>query len=462
MLVIKPLQNFKRLLNLACLALFVACALPVSAAEDETWSIEMRQGDTISAIAKRYLKNPNDWMKLQQFNKVRLDRSMPVGTRVIVPVDWMRLADIEAQVIAARGTVRIERAGGEIPATPGTVVKAGDRISAAEASSITLKFPDGSISSLHANTRARIDLMRGIPSTDLIAQRLRLDAGRIEHAVTPRSNSSSRFEVETPVAVIGVRGTRFRTTVDDTSRGEVLEGRVEARGAGNPTPVSVTAGFATIIPGSGIPSQPIALLPPPDLSKNPKALELNKPVFSFEAISNAEQYRALLARDAEFADVVEEILSKTPRVQLAAIADGSYFLKVRGVDSNRLEGLEGLFPFSVKAGTPPPPDPVSPAYDSTLPAGNNVIISWALEKQAASYRFEVAADETFTRVLHGTRRTVLQFASRALQPGRYFWRLASNRPDGQAGPWGPVMQFVVGPAAQAEAAPQPEAPTGTK
>ena len=64
--------------------------LPAGAAEDDIWAIEMRQGDTISAIAKRYLKNPNDWLKLQQFNKVRLDRAMPVGTRVNVPADWMR------------------------------------------------------------------------------------------------------------------------------------------------------------------------------------------------------------------------------------------------------------------------------------------------------------------------------------------------------------------------------------
>jgi len=450
-------ETFKRLLIVSSLALLIAGALPASAAEEETWSIEMRQGDTITAIAKRYLKNPDDWLKLQQYNKVRLDRAMPVGSRVIVPADWMRLVDIEAQVIATRGTVRIERGGTEVPANPGTAVKAGDRISAAEASSITLKFPDGSTSSLHANTHARIELMRGVPSTDLIAQRLRLDAGRIEHAITPRTNASSRFEVETPVAVIGVRGTKFRTSVDDTSRGEVLEGRVEARGSGSPTPVAVDAGYATIIPASGIPSQPIGLLPPPDLSKIPSTQELNRPVFSFAAIPKADQYRAMVARDAQFADMVSETVGNTPRLQLATIADGNYHLLVRGIDSNRLEGEEKRIPFSVKAGTPPPPDAVRPAYDSSMPGGANVILSWSPEKQAASYRFQVAADERFNRVLHSAQRTILLFASRTLPAGRYYWRLASNRADGQPGPWGPIMQFVVSaaePAAQAEAPPE--------
>lgn len=214
----------------ATVAWLLAASMPPAsfAAEEEIWSIEMRQGDTLSGIAKRYLTNPNDWMKLQQFNKVRLDRAMPVGTRVNVPASWMRIIDIDAQIVAVRGKVRIERAGAEIAATQGAAVKVGDRIVADTASSVTLKFSDSTLSSLHANTDARIEMMRGVPSTDLIAQRLRLDAGRIEHAVTPMKNPSSRFEVQTSVATIGVRGTQFRTTVDDTTRSEVVEGRVEA------------------------------------------------------------------------------------------------------------------------------------------------------------------------------------------------------------------------------------------
>ena len=432
------------------LALFLVA--PGFAADEEVWAIEMRQGDTISAIARRYLINPNDWMKLQQFNNVRLDRAMPVGTRINVPASWMRIMDLDAQIVALRGKVRIERAGKDVPAIVGTPVKVGDRIVAAEASSVTLKFTDGSLSSLHANTDARIDMMRGVPSTDLIAQRLRLDAGRIEHAVTPRKNSSSIFEVQTSVTTIGVRGTKFRTTVDEVSRGEVLEGRVEALGTGSPKPVSVTAGFATVIPASGIPTPPIALLAAPDLSKNPPTYELTQPDITFPALPDAEQYRAMVASDAAFANVVTEIVSKQPRILLPPVLDGSYFLRVRGIDANRIEGYNGEFRFSVKAGTPPPPPALTPEFDSSVPGGGNVIISWSAEKLAASYRFQVDTDQKFTRVLHSAARTrSLRFALTGLKPGRYFWRLASNRPDGERGPWGPVMQFVVSPAPVAAA-----------
>ncbi|MFM9966809.1 MAG: FecR domain-containing protein [Burkholderiales bacterium] len=433
-------------------ALFASLLAGTAMAQEETWSIEMRQGDTISSIAKRYLINPNDWQKLQQFNKVRLDRAMPVGTRINVPASWMRIVDIDAQIVAVRGKVRIERAGAEVPATVGAAVKVGDRISAAEASSVTLKFSDGTISSLHANTNARIDLMRGVPSTDLIAQRLRLDAGRIEHAVTPRKNSSSVYEIQTPVATIGVRGTKFRTTVDDTSRGEVLEGRVAATGSGSASPVLVGAGFATVIPASGIPSQPIALLPAPDLSKNPASHELGRPAFVFDALPDAEQYRAMLARDAEFADIVSESIGKSPRVQLPTVTDGRYYLRVRGIDTNRIEGRNGEFAFNVKVGNPPPPEALTPEFDSALAGGTTTLLTWAAEKQAASYRFQVDTEEKFSRVLHGALRTAsLRFGIPNLRPGRYYWRLASNRADGTPGPWGPVMQFVVGAAPEAAA-----------
>lgn len=455
MLVLSPGRFLNHRVLAAFLASFLTVAMPAAghAAEEEVWAIEMRQGDTISSIARRYLVNPNDWVKLQQFNNVRLDRAMPVGTRVNVPASWMRLVDLDAQIVALRGKVRIERAGKEIPAAVGTAVRVGDRIVAAEASSVTLKFTDGSLSSLHANTDARIDLMRGVPSTDLIAQRLRLDAGRIEHAVTPRKNSSSTFEVQTSVSTIGVRGTKFRTTVDEVSRGEVLEGRVEALGSGSPKPVSVTAGFATVIPASGIPTAPIALLAAPDLSKNPASHELAQPAFTFPPLPDAEQYRAMVASDAAFANVVTEIVSKQPRILLPPVMDGNYFLRVRGIDANRIEGYNSEFPFSIKAGTPPPPVAVAPEFDSTLPGGTNVIISWNAEKMASSYRFQVDTDEKFARVLHSAARTIsLRFALTGLRPGRYFWRLASNRPDGERGPWGPVMQFVVG-ASQAAASP---------
>ena len=431
----------------AILAIFFASAIPAIglAAEEPVIAIEMHRGDTLSSIAKRYLKNPNDWSSLQRFNNVRLDRAMPVGTRVNVPIAWMRIVDIEAQIIATRGTVRIERGSTTIAAAAGTMLKVGDRIRVGEGSSLTLKFPDESTSSLHANTDARLDMMRGVPSTDLIAQRIRLDAGRIESAVTPRKNASSEFEIQTPVATIGVRGTQFRTTVDDTSRGEVLEGRVDALGKGSPTPVVVNAGFATVIPASGIPSPPVTLLPAPDLTKNPTSFIIDQPAIIFDPIANAEFYRAMVAGDLGFTNVVTEITSKIPWLQLPSLPDGNYFLRVRGIDANRLEGRNGEFTFSVKTGNPPPPAPLGPTFNNTLSSGNNVVVSWAGENQAASYRLQIASDESFAQVLHRAERTItLRLSLPSLQPGRYYWRVASNRPDGASGPWSPVMQFVVG------------------
>jgi hypothetical protein len=443
---------------IACLAYLSGG--PAHGQDLEIWAIEMRQGDTISAISKRYLKNPNDWLKLQQFNKVRLDRAMPVGTRINVPADWMRLDDIDAQVVAANGKVRIERAGSDIPVKAGVAVKVGDKITADAGSSVSLKFPDGTISSIHANTTASIDRSRGVPGTDLIAQRLRLDAGRIEHSVTPRKNASSTYEVQTSVSTIGVRGTKFRTVVDDTSRGEVTEGRVAAQGTGSPTPVVVDAGFATVINASGVPSKPLALLPPPDLSKNPNAVELSQPQITFEPLLDAVQYRAIVARDPAFSNVVTEMVSKLNRLVLPPLSDGPHFVRVRGIDANRIEGQEAQHAFTVKIGLPPPPSVIAPEENAIVPGVGNIILSWAPEKLAASYRFQVDDNIQFRRVLHAAQRTTsLRFAISGLKPGRYFWRLASNRPDGSPGPWGPIYQFMVNEGPPPAAAQTPPAQT---
>ncbi len=133
--------------------------------------------------------------------------------------------------------------------------------------------------------------------------------------------------------------------------------------------------------------------------------------------------------------------------------DGTYFLRVRGIDANRLEGRDAQIPFSIKAGTPPPPLPLQPA-DSSSVLGDSVMLYWVPVRDVTSYRFEVDDVETFSHVLHSAQRTPsFRFQISGLRPGRYYWRLASNRPDGERGPWGPTLQFEIGgatPAAQTD------------
>lgn len=106
-----------------------------------------------------------------------------------------------------------------------------------------------------------------------------------------------------------------------------------------------------------------------------------------------------------------------------------------------------------------------PLFDAEIAGGSTMLLSWAVEKQAASYRFQLDTSNSFTRVLHSALRTTsLRFGIPNLRPGRYYWRLASNRSDGTAGPWGPIMEFVVdaAPAAESNADGEPKAPPPTR
>jgi hypothetical protein len=60
-----------------------------------------------------------------------------------------------------------------------------------------------------------------------------LSEGKVESRVTSLSSNKGRFEVRSPLAVAGVRGTHFRVGINpDGTANEVLEGGV-AVGTGN-------------------------------------------------------------------------------------------------------------------------------------------------------------------------------------------------------------------------------------
>ena len=64
--------------------LFLAASLPgLLAAEEEYWEYTFRPGDSIWKIAEKYTTSVNNWVEIQELNKIRQgpDRRIPPGTR---------------------------------------------------------------------------------------------------------------------------------------------------------------------------------------------------------------------------------------------------------------------------------------------------------------------------------------------------------------------------------------------
>lgn len=200
------------------------------------------------------------------------------------------------------------------------------------------------------------------------------------------------------------------------------------------------AGPATALPaGFGVVAKAGAPLPPlrpllraPALGGVPAVLERVALQFAFAPVDGAVRYRAQVARDEAFNDVVMDGLFEASPARFAGLPDGDYWLRVRAIDEAGLEGYDVARPFALRA-RPVPPQPDVPAAAT---------LSWQPVPEAAGYRVQVSRDAAFKDLLI-ERDSPATSVDTGLPPGAYFWRVASLRGNGQPGPWGDARAFAV-------------------
>ncbi len=79
----------------------------------------------------------------------------------------------------------------------------------------------------------------------------------------------------------------------------------------------------------------------------------------------ATRYRLQLAPDAEFQSFLIDSQIDVPQADLAAPADGSYWLRVRAIDGLGLEGHDAVRSL-VQHQLPPAPAPVGPLHGANV------------------------------------------------------------------------------------------------
>ncbi|NIV29818.1 MAG: hypothetical protein GWN58_10020, partial [Anaerolineae bacterium] len=159
------------------------------------------------------------------------------------------------------GMVEILSANGDTwrLASVGDRVEAGDRIRTSSHSTARLVFFEGSTTDLMPSTEvAFIQVsVRREGSDRIIALHQRL--GRTYSRVQQLSDATSHFEIKTPTAIAGVRGTEFAIVVEDdgTTSVTVVEGLVEV--TAQDKTVTVLAGEKTTVQPERPPSSPANL-----------------------------------------------------------------------------------------------------------------------------------------------------------------------------------------------------------
>jgi hypothetical protein len=454
---------FRRVMPLVTAVSLVCCA-GAWAAPEPTFLYQTQPGDTLITLGERLLARPQDWPEVGRLNHIVNPRRIPVGSTLRIPERLLQRQDRDGTVLAAVGnaTVQPPTSKGIPPAAPQAVVKgapfkAGSVVRTGGNGYVTVRLADGSVLRIQADTEARLDTSQQYESAGFFSSVWEVLRGRVEALVTHMTGGEPRFQIKTPQAVLGVRGTEFRVEADAGSaltRGETLTGAVGVGGGRGET--LVKAGFGSVAAASGQVAAPRPLPPAPDLAGQPTLQERILVRFELPTVTGAVSYHAQVADDADFRLVRGDVSSDNPLLRFADLPDGDYFLRARAIDTVGLQGPDAVLRFKLKA-RPEAPLPSEPANGSKW-RSSSVKLAWADHPQARHYRLQVAAvrerGPDFSQpLLDRQDLTSTQFDA-ALPPGDYAWRVATTAAGEDRGPWGDPLRFNVRPAPPAPPPPK--------
>jgi len=399
-------------------------------------------GDTLISIAQKLTRSVNNWPELGRLNHIGNDRRIPVGSAIVIPADLLPDDPSEAIISAFSGMVTLTSANGApMPAAIGSKMAEGGQVATGPNSFVTFALPDGSHISLPSNSKVKLAVLRMARFTKSPRTEILLEDGDVESRISPLSGNKGRYEVHSQLATAGVRGTHFRVTI--VGRGianEVLDGVVAVGAANKPASVDLGAGKGNIVDANGV-GKPVPLLAAPELAPGYALQERTAVQFIVAEVAGAASYHGQIARDAEAQNIVAEAHSTGNKLKLDGLPDGDYFLRVSAIDKLGLEGLPRIVPFKLKARPVPP--------FSSLPRAklraDHVDFSWIEAPDAKFYHLQAARDSGFHDIVVDQAQVGgVQFASGALVPGKYWWRVASvAEHDGKAdhGPFGDAQGF---------------------
>ncbi|MCA2999677.1 MAG: FecR domain-containing protein [Rhodocyclaceae bacterium] len=441
--------------SVAAVLLLPLSQLPATAANPErVYLYAAKRSDTFLALAGRFLADRNDGTLLARYNPTVDPAKIPIGHQIRIPVAAMRAEFAGASVVSVRGQVEANNQ----KLLAGQVLAERDKIKTGDNGFVTIKLADGSTLTIQSKSAVQLERTRRLANTTVGESVVRLDRGRLETVVT-KQNAAAKYEVRTPTSNMGVRGTLFRAGTDENGKkafSEVIEGAVGVTGRANSLDTGgllLKAGFGAVVEADMGASGPIKLLPPPSLPTLTSVHTRPTLNVTFPAVVGASGYRAQVAFDRSFLQLVGEVVSTKPSVELGDLPDGTLQLRVRAIDPAGLEGLDSVTSFSVGA-RPFPPRLISPIDGATVAAGH-ASFSWAVGAGAVSYRFQIAANEAFApvlieRALIAATHVDIPIAS---ADSRYYWRVAAIDANGKQGPFGESQSATVRAAAKLKITP---------
>lgn len=428
------------------------------------------QAETLSSISLRFTGTTRHWAAIGKRNGISNDRTIPVGSAIVIPASLLPDKNAFAVIVSVQGEVSIVTKEGEtVAAKAGTSLAEGTLLATADEGFIALQLKDGTTFALPPASNLQLSKLQIQDYTDRPRTALTLQKGRVTSLVTPFSVPKSQYEVQTPLAIAGVRGTRFRINFDgDHSFSEVLQGTVNVapESHASKTPGrAVHANYGTISSTGNLISSPKLLPAAPQLAAHAEP-EQRLPLRFVLTQPDASAFRVGIFSDAQGLHQIAETRGArdasqaSTQLRIAELDDGEYYVHASAIDQRGLEGNAVVQKLRLKARPFPPFQQTPGAKVRGVADGNPVSVrfQWTDAGSGYQYHVQIAADQDFTQTLADqSGLSVAGFAHEFAGSGTYYWRVASIAfKDGHAdqGPWSDTKTFQLLPPQEMPAASQ--------
>lgn len=238
-----------------------------------------------------------------------------VGLAVFFQTRTPETVSSRALVLSVRGEVSVQRSGGSVSVHAGDVLVEADRIVTGENSILDLAVSGHAIRILGQSSASIAELRKNKDGSGK-SVRMALEKGGLL-AAAARLSAKDRFEVRTPTAIAGVRGTRFLVQSDEQgTRVRLFQGSVLVQGE-NGQERTVESGQAVVVT-----SDKIAEGGPEEVSylADFNELEANPDLRDPEILNAAESLQS--------AQTAEDIKKLYQKIEIIKLRDGREF---RGV-----------------------------------------------------------------------------------------------------------------------------------
>ncbi|MEE9346481.1 MAG: FecR domain-containing protein [Methylococcales bacterium] len=442
-------------LPIALYVVFIMAMLLSFPARCDDWLYTVKPGDNLWTVTERYLPNITYVKKLQIYNSVAEPDIIAPGSILHIPLDWLKSKSSSAHVVVVEGKVIVHDVllRQDKPLAGGERLNVNDEITTGDNASAVIEFKDGSRVLLQNNTKLILKKMEQYPDSNLIETQMFLERGRVNTEVPEKSKGKSVFKIQTPSASTAVRGTFLRTEADEVQQNmlvEVIRGRVAVIGAN--AEKQVPAGYGITVEKGQPPSEAVRLLSAPELQNPAVLIDRLSARFVWEKLDGAIKYRVQVFKSHQNPVLVWNNLSDFSQINVPDLPDGQYIMKVRGIDNKGLEGEEAKHRYTMDA-RPEPPLPASPDENASIET-KNLHFRWSALEGVTGYHLQLSKQDNFqSTLIDEVVHKVTHSHQLELQPGLYYWRVASHIAE-EEGPFSDRQQFKIIPPAPKALEPQ--------